>query len=68
LIPEAFRLEWPDLVVPNLGGEAEDQLEMRVGGDRVCRIGTDGPNVDAFMNRLKEASERRAAFAGRGID
>ena len=46
-----------------LDAEAEHQLEMRVGGERLARRAVDRPDVDALVDRLEETRER----FGRGL-
>ena len=43
-------------------GVAEDELQMRVGGDRCGRIGAKGPDVHAFVNGFEQTRERLGAL------
>ena len=49
-------------VFGRLARVAEDQLEVRIGGDRRGRLGAERPDVDAFVNGFEQPRERRGAL------
>ena len=67
-IDEAIAIERTDVGFRRFAGVAEDQLEVRVGGDRRRGVGRDCPDVDAFMNGFEEPRERCRLAASTGRD
>ncbi len=60
-IDEAIAIERPDVCFRGLAGVAEDQLEVRIGGDRGGRLGADRPDVDALVDGFEQPREGRGA-------
>ena len=60
-IDEALAIERTDVGLGRFARVAEDQLEMGVGGDGRCGVGTERPDVHPFADRLEQPRERRGA-------
>src|SRR5262249_6428106 len=60
-IDETIAIERPDFGFGRLACVAEDQLEMRIGGNRRGAVGPDGADVHAFMDRFEQSREGRRA-------
>ena len=57
-----LELERPHLVLGRFDAEAEHQLQVRVGGQRLARGAVDRADVDTFVDGLEQPGER---FGGR---
>ena len=56
-VDEAIEIERAHVLFGGVARVPEDQLEMRIGGDRRRRTGTDRADVDALMDRLEQSCE-----------
>ena len=61
-IDEVLELERPHFVLGRVDAEAEHQLQVRVGGERLARCAVDRADVDTFVDGLEEPGKR---FGGR---
>ena len=67
-IDEAIAVERADVGFGRFAGVAEDQFQVRVGGDRRRgRIGTERPDVHAFVNGFEQPREGPGALIHSGI-
>ena len=65
-IDESIAIERPHVGLRRFARVAEDELQMGIGGDGRGRIGTDRPDVDAFMNGFEQTRERLGALIHEG--
>ena len=60
-VNEAIDVEGADVGVRYFARVAEAQLQMGIGGDRGCGLGTKHPDIHTHLYGFKEARERRRA-------
>jgi hypothetical protein len=62
LIDKSIAVERAHLGIGRLAAVAKNQFEVRIGGNRRRPIGTNGPDVCAYLNALKQPRERRGSL------
>jgi hypothetical protein len=62
LIDESIAVERAHVGIGRLAAVTKNQFEMRIGGNGRRPIGTNRPDVRAYLNALKQPRERRGSL------